>query len=426
MDQLLKIALGWLTDRPLERRNVMWWILVSLFRGAAGRLSTGEVLQAFQVKLGIAKGMIGLISSSGGIAGAISMSSLMGIADKVRDRAAAVSNLLFLLAAVPLGLAILSLLADRGLTPFVAFAVMLALAAGDGFVANFMGLVWRSLFVHVIRNAIRGRYTGIDGLIIGFISIGVGLAAAKVLQQMGFPPGYTVCFGVAVALCVIAAMLLRQVKELPELMTARRTGSSSPVAALRDVWHLRQFRVLLIPFILRGIGDGAAFFIMAIGLQRLNLPDQYAGLATGVGSAAAMAGYVTISLTVDRFGPGIVCFFGDLIIAGSLVGIILTKTPRLWLTLYFMRGYGGTMEGAGIPLGCYFIVPRELMGAFSGARLMLLMGISALAVPAAGYLLDHFDPVPIFFAAALVKIVAGILYWWGFSQTYQHAPDEED
>lgn len=425
MGQVLARALGWLTDRPLERHNVVWWILVGLFRLSALKLSTGAVLQTFQVRMDISKGRIGLISSSGQIAGALSMSSLMGVADKVRDRVAAVSNFLLVLAMMPLVLTILSLLTDRGLTPFVAFAVLLGLESVGQFIAGFMGLVWRSLFVHAIRNAIRGRFTGINGLITGLVAGGVTLVAAKILQQMGFPPAFTVCFGAAVGLYIAAAMLLRRIKEMPELMTDRRTGSPSPLAALREVWDLRQFRILLVPFILRGIGDGAGFFVMAMGLKRLNLGDEYAGLAATTESWAELLGYVTIGLTVDRFGPGIVCFAGDLLIAGALASIILTKRPLVWLILYFVRSYGGIMEGAGVPLGCYFIIPREIMGAFSGARLMLLALTSAFAVPAAGYLLDHFDPVPIFFAAALVKLVAGILYWWGFSQTYERDTVQE-
>lgn len=427
MYHLIDRALTKLSDRPLERRNVVWFLLTDLARLPGLALAGGTVLQTFQVRVGLTKRNIGLISSSGQIASALSMSTLMGVSDRIRRRVEAASNCLLFMSIIPVGFTILSLLGAKHLTPGVAFAVMFSVSALGTFTNGFFMMVVYSMFAHVIRNEIRGRLWGLSGLIASGAVMGIGLASAAILDRMGFPRGFALCFGAAVALQITAGMMQRQLKEMPELISeGRRAASPSPLAALREIWALRQFRILLPAFILRGIGDGAVFFTMAVALERLGLPDEYAGWATSAGAAGTLLGNLTIALTVDPFGAGVVCFAADLLVALALTGIVLTKLRAAFLALFFLLQYGGIIEGTVIPLGCFFVVPRQLMGAFSGIRLMLLALTSALVVPAAGELLDKFDPVPIFFAAALVKLAAGILYWYGFSQTEQLGSPREN
>ena len=158
---------------------------------------------------------------------------------------------------------------------------------------------------------------------------------------------------------------------------------------------------------------------MATGLRRLDLPIEYGGLAAMAQGAAAVLGSMSIGLTVDRFGVGRVCFVASILIGLGLIGIVLTNTPAVFLIVYFLLAYAGTVEGVAIPLGCYFVVPPQKMASFTGARLGLLALTSAVMVPAAGYLLDIFNPVPIFFVGAAVAVLTGAFYWYGFDQTYQ-------
>ena len=278
-----------------------------------------------------------------------------------------------------------------------------------------------------MRNEIRARFKGISGLLGHWAPIIVGLVAAKLLKLMGFPQGFAVCFGAGAALYLLAAFIVRRVKEMSELRSAGRRGSSpSPLAALREVWHLRQFRLLLAPFILRGLGDMALIFIMVVGQERLNLPEEYGGYAASAQGVGALLAYGTIGVVLDRFGPGLMLLGGTVLLACSLVGMVLTKSRVVFIVLCTFGNWGRMIEASGVPLSCYYIVPREMMGAWSGARLTLLWISSGISQPLGGHLMDTLGAMPIFFAAALIKLITGILYWYGFGKAYKQLADGQE
>ena len=59
------------------------------------------------------------------------------------------------------------------------------------------------------------------------------------------------------------------------------------------------------------------------------------------------------------------------------------------------------------------------MGAFSGARLMLLSVGGAISVALVGRFLESFDPLPVFVAGAVLKLITGVWYWYGFRRDGQ-------
>jgi len=419
LKRLIDRALTRLTDRPQERRNVVWILFGALVSTATGVFADGSVVQTFYVKVGLTNARIGLIGSSSQATRFVSMSSFIGVADQVRRRVETVSNLTLLMITLPLALAVVSLLGDRHLTPGVTFAVMFSVGVIGGLIGGVMAMMHSAMHARVVRNETRARVMGLTGVISGLAAIALGFASARILETMGFPRGFSLCFGAAVVFYIGAALIIRQLKEMPELSATATAASPSPIAALRELWHLRQFRVLLAPFILRGMVDGVLFFVMATGLRRLDLPIEYGGLAAMAQGAAAVLGSMSIALTVDRFGVGRVCFVAYILVGFGLIGLVLTNAPTVFLILYFLLTYAGTVEGAAIPLGCYFVVPPQKMASFSGARLGLGAITAAVMVPAAGYLLDIFNPVPIFFVGAAVAVVTGAFYWYGFGQTYE-------
>ncbi len=418
MKRLVNRALTRLTDRPRERRNVVWLILTGVFQIIGELLNGGSVLQTFYVKVGLTNARIGLIGSAHQVANFAS-SSFIGVADQVRRRVETISNLSLFMIITPLALLIISLFGEKHLTPGVTFAVMFSIGAIVGLMSGIRSMLGAGMQARVIRNEIRARVAGLGGIVGGLTGIGIGLAAAWILENIGFPRGFSLCFGAAVVFYIGAALVIRQLKEMPELSATVSTVSNSPIVAIRELWHLRQFRVLLAPFILRGIAGSVVFFVMATGLRRLNLPVEYGGLAATAQAIAGVMGNITIALTVDRFGAGKVCFVAHSLTGLGLIGIVLTNTPAVFLILCFLLAYTGTVEDVAIPLGCYFIVPHQKMASFTGARFGLFALTHAVMMPAAGYLLDTFDPVPIFCGGAVVAVMTGAFYWYGFGQTYQ-------
>jgi len=238
---------------------------------------------------------------------------------------------------------------------------------------------------------------------------------AEILASMDFPRGFTLCFAVATPLLALGALSNGRLVELPELKRPGRSGSALPWAAIWEVARLREFRVLLGPNALRGLDAGVIYFAWIVGLQRLALPATYVGFAvTANAIAGAILGSMAVGLCSDRWGPGRVVFGGDLLIAIALVGMVLTDSPPAFIAFYALSVFGGTLEGTAVPLGTYEIVAPEVMGAYNGARLMLLSVGGAMSMSLVGWLLESLDPMPVFVAGAALKLVTGIWYGYGF------------
>ena len=408
-------CLRWVTEDPLEQRNAFWMIAASLFTGAGSVFIGGPVLQTYLVRAGLTEGQIGIYGSVGALAGAAGLLTLVGVADRVQRRIRTVVICGSIACLGPLVLAGLSALPPERQTAGVVFSAVLLLALLLHPVGALKGMVHSSLLVRVIHVRIRGKLIGIGGLTSGVVVLGLGMLVAQILASMGFPRGFTLCFAVATPLLAAGALSNGKLAELPELKRPGRSGSALPWAAIWEVARLREFRVLLGPNALRGLDTGVVYFAWIVGLQRLALPATYVGYAvTANAIAGAILGSMAVGLCADRWGPGRVVLGGDVLIATALVGMALTDSPPVFLGFYALSIFGGTLEGTAVPLGTYEIVAPEVMGAFNGARLMLLSAGSAVSMSLVGWLLQSCDSLPVFVAGAALKLVTGIWYGHGF------------
>jgi len=94
--------------------------------------------------------------------------------------------------------------------------------------------------------------------------------------------------------------------------------------------------------------------------------------------------------------------------------ILFGGNPTAFLLLYFLTHFGRNIEDNTVPLGAINTVPVEHLGAFSAARLMILMGASAIGAPFFGHLFDRGHYVLVFGLGALLKFtmqVAGRKVW---------------
>jgi len=418
MKQTVDGLLSRLTDNPLQRYNALWIIVAGLFSTVGTVLVVGPVFETYLVKAGLSAAQIGIYGSVGQVTSAAGMFAFVGIVDRLtwRVRAAVILSLAGTL--TPLALAGLSMLSLDVQTAEAVFAAVVALAIIQQPVASFFSMVYSSLSVRALHFNIRGRLTGIQGFTGGLLALAVGFAAKNILEAGGFPRGFTVCFAVAVPFYVACALSRGKMVELPELVRPGRSGSALPWAAIWDVLKVKEFRVLFGPNVLRGLSDGVVAFAWVMGLKRLSLPDAYAGWATMANAiAGTLLGTLAIALFVDRFGPGLVVFAANALTAVAMVCLAATNSPLVFLGFYALSVFGSTVMGSAVPLGTYEIGPPELMGAFSGARLMLLSAGTAISLPLVGGLLGSVDALPVFAGGAILKVAGGIWYWYGFRRT---------
>ncbi len=410
------------TVHPVEKRNVRSLALNMMIKSADMPLFSGTELQAFQVKLGLATSQMGMIASCGQITSVISYVLLMGVADKIRNRARVYSLLTATMAVYPVMLILLSLAPEWLRQPGIAVPIM-AMGTILEFVSiSFMGLIFSALFVRSVSTGIQGKFMSIMGVGGGLLGLLCGFISASALRYLGYPYGFTVAFVMAAGLLLIAATVVRNVQEIPELSTGESSNSISPVKAFKSVAGTREFKLLLLPNILRGLSSGASYFAMAIGMRQLGLGVEFAGYTTMLIFLGGMAGSGSIGFTVTRYGAGKVLLFANIFLAISLMGVSLAPSAWIFLIFFFMMYMSTTCDGLTVPLAHYAIVPQQIIGAFSAVRLIIFFGGGAIAVAINGYLLDIFGAVFVFSINASLNVVTGTLWLYAFNKGHKSTP----
>lgn len=441
-----------LTKNPIEQNNVKSLGLSMLIKNADLPMFTGTELQTFQIRSGMNTTQIGWLGSYGQLSSIISMFLLMGAADKVKNRVAANAWLTLAMATYPIVLVAMSAGPAFLRSPNVMYPTMAVLQVIESAVMAIIGIVFAPLYVRAISNEIRGRFTALIGVTGGVVGIILGLANSWVLGKLGYPYGFTVAFVLGVVLLGAAAWAVKHVKEVPELcceeeesaspwdqwrLTAKQRLTCRIGAVLKamfgpigSVLKMREFRLLAPPNVLRGLGDGAAAFAMAVGLRQLNLGVEYAGYTTSLIYLGGLLGTGLIGMTVDRHGSGLVLFVADTAIAFALMGLVLAGGPLVFLAFFLMIQVTNTIEGYTVPLAHYAIVPTPFIGAFSATRLMILYGVAMVSTPAVGFLLDWVpqapitpDYAPLALPSVRMLVEAMHLPQPGFSAIAQYAPD---
>lgn len=413
---MLNRLLDKISDHPDERRNVRSLSLNMMIKSADMPLFTGTALQAFQVRLGLTTGQMGGIAASGQIAAVVAYFFLIGIADKITNRVRLYALLTAAMALYPALLLFISLGPEsfRGIK-FVVPAMAVGMMA-ESAIVSLMALIFSALFVRTISGAIQGKVMSVMGVGGGLLGLLCGYISSKALLHFDYPYGFSITFAMGLVLLLLAGVVVRNTREIPELSTAQKAETIAPFVVFREVLKTREFKLLVWPNTMRGLCGGASFFVMAVGMKQLNLGDEYAGYTSMLVFLGIMAGNVGVGVCVDRFGAGRVLLASSLCMTVSLVGIVLAPTPWMFLLFFFTMNTALALEGVTVPLAHFAIVPQKIIGAFSAIRLMLFTGAGALSIAVNGYLLEVFNAVWVFGANAMLSVAAGMLWLSAFNK----------
>jgi MFS family permease len=272
------------------------------------------------------------------------------------------------------------------------------------------------IWARALTPGVRGGLFGFTTLSYGLPGIAVGIFAADLLKEVPYPMGYAWCFLAAAGAMALRGITYSRVRELPELAVAGASTSPLPFASIVRVLKLKEFQWLAGPHVIRGLTMSVIGFSVPLGLKYLHMPEHYPGYATSATQAATMIAGICLAAWADRLGPARATLLGDIIYAaGMATVVVLGGNPSVFLALYFLTQFGRQIEDNTVPLGAINIVPTEHLGAFSAARLMILMGSSAVGGPVFGWLFDNGHYVLVFGIGAVLKLLSGVWFWYVFN-----------
>lgn len=414
LDALLRLLMGKMTDDVQERRNVFWRTVAMLLTGASMALIGGDLWAGFLTKTGFSMTQIGLLGSVTTFSSAFGLLAFMGLADRIQNRIRAYALCVLATAIGPMVTIIIALVPRAALPLTAMFGALVVVLIGQTLVGAIPIMLDYPVLVRTISVGLRGRMFAILTTSFGILAIIMGLLSANVLAHVEYPMGYVWCFVAAVVAIVLRAVAFTRQRELPELAIPGASRSALPFAAIVDVLKMKEFQWLAGPHVLRGVSSAMLGFTVPLGMRYLGLSDATPGYATSVNYAAAVLGGTALGFIADRWGAGRSTLAGDILFALGLGTLLVYPHLSIFLVVLFFVHFGRNIEDTAVPFGCTVIVPPERMGAFSAARLMVMMGSSAIGGPIFGYLLDHCDPVVMFGIGAALKLINGLWFWWVF------------
>lgn len=419
LDSFLALLMRGLTADPQERRNIFWRTLAMLFTGAAAGLSGGELSAGLYTRIGFRMAQMGQLAFVGQISSAFWLLALMGLADRIGNRIRVYTLCASALVVFPL---ITSALLLCGVPVLAMLGAMMAC----GVVANCLSalpiMLDYPVLVRTVTPEVRGRMFAILGAACGVLPVITGVISAQALKHLRYPLGYVCCFSAAAVMSALRAASFSVQEELPSLAIAGASRSALPFKAIVDVLRMREFQMLAGPHVLRGLTISIVGFAVPQGLKLGILPPEYPAYATSASWTAAVLGGIALGFIADRWGAGPSTLLADVIYGLAMAVALLSHNPLLFLLFYFVLQFGQNIEASSVPFGCTIIVPPQLMGAFSSARLMVLMGSGAVGSLTFGYLFDRCNPLLIFGIGAALKLLNGLWFWFVF-RPRRTAPD---
>ncbi len=383
-----------------------------LLTGAATSLFGGELWAGFLTKTGFSMTQIGLLAGVSQLASAFGLLAFMGLADRIRNRIRTYTLCILSTIVFPLTVSVLALALGANLSAF--FMSLVVLSIVQQLVTAVPIMLDYPVLVRTVTPGLRGRMFAILAVACGVLPVIAGLLSAVVLKNVAYPAGYVLCFVAAAAMLALRAAAFAAQRELPPLAVPGASRSALPFAAMVDVLKMKEFRRLAGPHVLRGLTISIVGFAVPQGLKLQILSPEYPGYATSASWTAGIVAGIVLGFIADRWGAGRSTLLGDLLYALGMGIVVLFNNPMLFLLFYFILQVGQNIEASAVPFGCTIIVPPELMGAFSSARLMVLMGSGAVGALIFGYLFDRCNPLVIFGVGAALKLLNGLWFWYIF------------
>jgi len=224
-----------------------------------------------------------------------------------------------------------------------------------------MGVGINALFAEAVPNEYRAHVAGIRNVVLSIAFVGTSLISGYILNQVTFPVGYQIVFGIGFFGAAMSSLHLffirpmeiilrpRHFDAAPSAETSQRGSSqpkpepvrriASPLSALRlDIWRT-PFRNVLLGLFTYHLAQFLALPIFPLyNVYVLKLNDNHIGIGTALFYLTVLFGSTQLSRVVRRLGHKRVTALG---VSGmALYPFLLALSHQVW-HFYFVSLVGG-------------------------------------------------------------------------------------
>ena len=408
-------------ESNLKQRNSFLYLSKISICSFGNALFPLSVLQSYLLNIGLSYDDLALYTTLGTVVTSLVLFLLPGIADAVKKFSTfrlSLFGISVMLSAVPVTLLLINLFApdlpSGTIFLLLTTAHVLSSLLYSGFNATFEPK-------SVVRMGLNGGGVARLVSLVNLSSyVACVLSSFIVPRFTDFPERkpYVWLPALAILFITLGSLIIFLYRPGTEDSPVTERKHISPLHVCKQIFPLSQFRLLMIPNILRAVGDSVRSFLTPIGLVLFVSSSTAVGLFTIAGAIGGMLGSLLLVLLQKRVDLGKLYLSATTTIGAILVASCAIRylPANFGLPLYALvvaiSALGFMLYGALPAVVTYKYVPNAVIGSFSALRLFILNIFSSAFGYVIGVVLDLGDHLflPLSILALVTYVASGVLF----------------
>ena len=183
-----------------------------------------------------------------------------------------------------------------------------------------------------------------------------------------------------------------------------------------NIFKYRPFYTMIIPNLFRGICGGGIGAVVTIGYYCNILDAKSAGILVIITSLMSFAGYIIYPFLEKIMNEGRIILIFSVINMLTMPFMFIFHSPAPLLVLYAVAFLTSIVIGTAVPVGVAKVVDYEVMGQYSGYRMLIHLTGAASFGFMSMFLLKTIGATGAMFFVALLQLISGILYFRFFKK----------
>ncbi len=383
----------------IRRNYKLLWIRDALI-AVSTAFSAVSILQAFFLKNGLSNEQIAIQSSFGQLIFLLGSVGLTGLVHRSGNilRSYSVSLLLYGFSVV----LYIPFCLKNSISPFAFLIAVMGITLLIN-VWNAVRLIYDYQIPCMVMD-VRDYsfFTSVNGIICGVVGFIPGLILTVLYSSFSYNVITMASFALSAVLTVPAAIISRRLKPLSGDTALRSNSIKERNSFFSDFGNLfgdRDFRALIIPNFVRGLGTGLFTILPSLAITAGVLDAENASLITSANCAATFASCSFYAFCGRRkVSVSLLCILGSVLLFAVVPALSFSKT--IFLILYFVAYSGYNIVCYAVPDIVYRTVRQEIMSAFHTWR----MAITTLGTIISTMLIGRISEI---------KTIPGVVYLLG-------------
>lgn len=391
-------------ETVMRKNLILLWIRDAL-AGISGAFGSAAILQGFLLHAGLSEEKIGIYVTFGTIVNFIASLGLSGAASATK-KTVKISSLCFVLTGLVNAAYILPALIKSDSS--VLFIFVMAVMGLSSAVLAVKNIFEYKLPCEVINADIYAKYISVSGIISGLAGLICGVLITFLYRSSDFDKISAIVFLISSLTIVTAGILNGFLKTLYPVKTTDE--KKRLFGQLKVLFSNRDFRILLMPNFLRGLGAALISLSAVLAVKAAGFKEEECAVISSLTSAGMLISCAIYLPTIRKCGRALTAFLGAAAFC-LVIPAFLSNNRTVFIVLYGIAYVGYNVTCNAIPDLIYRHISPEIISPFQTWRLALLTLGTTAGTSLFGFMLARVSPVIILFIGVFGYFVCGTAYY---------------